>query len=119
VKSWYKILILICILFSLNTTAQQPPWEGKFIAEDKAMHFTFSAAFTMLATETAKDYKAKNPELIGIIAGFGIGLSKEFLYDKNQSSRDLLVDFAGCTTGLIVNRWINKRIEKAYKKKGW
>jgi hypothetical protein len=67
----------------------------------------------------SKDYKAKNPELIGITAGFSIGLAKEFLYDKNQSSRDLFVDFAGCVTGVYVNRWINKQIEKAYKKKGW
>ena len=111
--------IILLILLSSQSWSQQPAWEGKFFAPDKALHFTASVAFTMLATETAKDYNVKNPELIGIISGFSLGLAKEFLYDKHQSSRDLLADFGGCVLAIPLNRFINKKIEKVYKKKGW
>ena len=103
-----KLVTILLIMFSLSCWSQVPSCEGKFLGKDKIAHFTFSAAFTMLGTEIAKDYNAKNPELIGIISGFSIGLAKEFLYDEHQSSRDLLADFTGCVAGIYLNKIFNK-----------
>ena len=114
-----KVVTILLILFSLSCWSQQPAWEGKIFGKDKALHFTASMLITMTAIETAKDWNVRNPELIGVVVGFSVGLAKEFLYDEHQSSRDLLADFGGCVLAIPLNRFINKKIEKVYKKKGW
>jgi uncharacterized protein YfiM (DUF2279 family) len=111
-----KYITIILLLFTLNVSGQD-----RYFGTDKALHFGYSTALTMLCIETAKDYKfIRNPELTGVIVAFSVGMAKEVCYDKpNGSYKDLVADFAGCVSGVFINRFVNKQIEKHYKKKGW
>jgi hypothetical protein len=117
-----KAVILGFILLSgFGVFGQTPAWEGKFIAPDKALHFTYSAAFTMLCIETAKDYPKifKNPEWSGMAIAYTVVISKELFYDTHGSYKDMVADWAGVTAGIFVNRFVNKQIKKVYKKRNW
>ena len=117
-----KNIFIILLLFLSTNIFGQNAIEGKWLAKDKVLHFSFSMVTTMLAVQTAYDYPKifKNPELTGLVVGFGVGIVKEIWYDyPNGSHKDLVVDFAGCVSGVLVNRFTNKQIQKYYKKKGW
>lgn len=58
-----KLLLTILLTFIVLSGNCQDKW----IATDKALHFSYSAALTMLGTETAKDWKCKNQEVVGIM----------------------------------------------------
>ncbi len=110
------IIVIFLLLLVLQLSGQ-----SKYIAPDKALHFGYSTVLTMLCIETAKDYKfIKNPELTGVVVAFSAGIAKEVFYDKpNGDHKDLVADFGGCVVGLYLNRFINKQIQKQYKKRGW
>jgi hypothetical protein len=111
-----KLITIILLLFTLKLSGQD-----RYFAPDKALHFGYSTALTMLCIETAKDYPQtfRNPELTGVIVAFSVGIAKEVCYDSKVSGKDLIADFAGCVIAVPINRWINRQIEKRYKKKGW
>ena len=106
------ILSILLLCLSLTISAQD-----KWIAPDKALHFTYSALGTALITNTLTDYNVKAPEIKGAAIMFGIGLSKELFYDSKVGYKDLTADLVGCVVGTYVNRWINKwETKKFYKK---
>jgi uncharacterized protein YfiM (DUF2279 family) len=111
-----KAVIIVLIFLSGLVSGQD-----RYFAQDKALHFGYSTALTMLCIETAKDYPQtfRNPELTGVIVAFSVGIAKEVCYDSKVSGKDLIADFAGCVIAVPINRWINRQIEKRYKKKGW
>ena len=81
------------------------------------MHLSVSTCLVMLGTNTAMDFHAKNPEVIGIAFCLGTGLVKELLLDNYPSGYDLTANIAGAIAGLYLNRWINKQIQKKWKYK--
>ena len=106
------IVILLILISFLNVSAQD-----KWIASDKALHFTYSALGTALITNTLNDYNVKAPEIKGAAIMFGIGLSKELFYDTKVSYKDLTADLLGCVVGTYANKWFNKwETKKFYKK---
>ena len=105
------LLTILLTFFILNVSAQD-----KWIAPDKALHFTYSALGTALITNTLTDYNVKAPEIKGAAIMFGIGLSKELFYDSKISYKDLTADFVGCVVGTYVNKWFNKWETKRFYK---
>jgi uncharacterized protein YfiM (DUF2279 family) len=107
-----KYLTVILLLFTLNISGQ-----NIWLQPDKYMHLTMSAALTALGTETAKDLKLKNPEIVGVTFALSLGLFKEFCYDSKPSAHDLTANIVGSIAGVYVNRLFNKWETKKYYKK--
>lgn len=112
------IIILLFLLFGIVLCHSQNAWKTEWLKTDKAMHLSVSTALTMLGTETAKDWNAKNPEVIGIAFSLTAGMAKEFIMDKQAPSvYDLGADIVGAVAGVYLNRWVNRLEEKAFRKR--
>jgi uncharacterized protein YfiM (DUF2279 family) len=112
-----RIITIILLLFISISSFSHNTWKNEWLKQDKAIHLTFSAMLTALGTETAKDFKFKNPEIAGVTFSLICGLSKEFLYDSKPSAYDLTADIVGSIAGVYVNRLFNKWETKKYYKK--
>lgn len=96
-------LLTIFLIFSLSTWSQNI-WKTEWLKQDKAMHLSVSTCLVMLGTNTAQDFHAKNPEVIGIAFCLGTGLVKELLLDDYPSGYDLTANIAGAIAGVYLNR---------------
>lgn len=114
-----RFLILFLFLLCVPLLAlSQNIWKTEWLKTDKAMHLSVSTCLTMLGTETAKDWKFKNPEIIGVAFSLTAGMTKEFIIDKQSPSAfDLGADIVGAVAGVYLNRWINNKIQKKWKYK--
>jgi len=110
-------IVILLILISFNSFSQNA-WKTEWIKQDKALHLTTSVMLTALGTETAKDFKLKNPEIVGVTFSLTCGLAKEFLYDTKPSAYDLTADIVGSIAGVYINRLFNRwETRKYYKTK--
>ena len=109
------ILLIFSLLLALNISAQNA-WKTEWMKQDKALHLTTSVMLTALGTETAKDFKLKNPEIVGVTFSLTCGLAKEFLYDTKPSAYDLTADIVGAIAGVYINRLFNRWETKHYYK---
>lgn len=110
-------IIIFLVSLSISSCAQNV-WETEWLKQDKALHFSVSTTLAMLGTETAKDFHAKNPEVIGIAFCLGTGLVKELLLDDYPSGYDLTANIAGAVAGVYINRLVNKWETKWLNNKG-
>ena len=97
----FAILLLLLPIFAKS--------QDKYFAADKALHVVCSAVLTSAFTDVAVELKFKKPRLIGCSMALSVGVAKEFLYDKNVSTKDLMADAVGVITGYYLNKLIQRK----------
>jgi uncharacterized protein YfiM (DUF2279 family) len=89
----------------------------RWIANDKFLHFGISMTFTPAAIVIIESRGIHQAEIKGAALMFGVGVSKEFFYDRSPSYKDLTCNALGCVVGIYLNRLLREIDKKLRTKK--
>lgn len=109
-----KLLIILLVVMPFISKAQfvDDKWADKSQFEHFAMCTTLSTMGGMFVYEfsdaIAFEWGKRNSNIIGAAATMGIGIWKESV-DSQPSYKDLTFDLLGCTVGVFVNDWWQKK----------